>query len=111
MENVTEISTVALLTLPVAVVGVVQLIKMLAKDLFNYKIKGSVTVLLAIFIGGILNAFVDLGSTLVLGAYVGANAVGFITGLQKLGSVVKFSDPGDDGVPVEEPPVDEKPAV
>ncbi len=108
METVTIVQIV---TLPVAVVGIVQLIKLLAKDLFNYKIKSSITIVLAIFLGAGVNAFVDLTSALAVGAYAGANAVGFITGLQKLGSVVKFGDPGDEGVPVEEPPVDEKPAV
>lgn len=114
MENVTEVSTVAVLTLPLAVVGIVQLTKLLAKDVFNYKIKGSITVVMAIFIGGVLNAFVDLTSTLALGAFVGANAVGFTTVVQKLGSVVKFNDPGDEDADVlepPEPPVDEKSAI
>ena len=80
------------LTLPLAVVGIVSLVKLLG-DQFKIKISGAVTIIVAAVAGGVL-AFIDLESTLVQGIYTGVVAVGGITALQNLGSIVKIGDSG-----------------
>ena len=82
------------LTLPLVVVGLTQLIKAVAKYL-KVPVSGATTIIVACVVGGLV-AFVDLDSTLVQGIYSGIVAVGGVTALQKLGSVVSLGEPVDE---------------
>ena len=71
-----------------------QLVKLLG-DQVGFKVAGAVTIVVAGIIGAILT-LVDLDSEIVQGIYNGVIAVGGITALQNLGSIVKIGDSGDE---------------
>jgi hypothetical protein len=66
------------LTLPLAVIGVTQFVKLAANELVGVQVKGAVTVIVAAVVAALFT-FVNLEAELIQNIYAGVVAVGGLT--------------------------------
>ena len=76
------------LTLPLAVIGITQFVKLAVKQVANYDIEQSLTIVVAVVVAAALT-FVNLDSDIIQNVYAAAVAVGGLTGVSKIATSVK----------------------
>ena len=77
------------LSLSLAVIGVTQFVKLAANEIFGWKLKGALTVAVAVLVAAILT-FIDLENELIQNVYTGVITVGGLTaGVKVVGAYKK----------------------
>ena len=75
------------LTLPLAIAGVTEFVKLAAREFTGIEIKGATTIVIAAVVA-VLLTFVSLDSEIIQNVYSAAVVVGGFTGLTKFGQIV-----------------------